>query len=220
MCELDFPSPRSALIAAGGAPVDPATAGRLPRPDVVIAADGGLAAARRLGLAVDLLIGDLDSVDADDVGGRDLDVERHPRDKDRTDLVLALDRARSLGARRVTVVSGGGGRLDHALGNLLVLAAPAYAAQEVDAVIGTARVTVVRGRRTLSADDGAIVSLFAVGGPARGVTTTGLRFALDGAELAPLSSLGLSNELDADTATVVVGHGVVLAVQPGPGDGE
>jgi thiamine pyrophosphokinase len=53
-----------------------------------------------------------------------------------------------------------------------------------------------------------------VGGPAEGVTTIGLRFPLHDARLLPGSTLGVSNELDGTTASVSVGAGVVLAIQP------
>lgn len=212
-------TPRSAIVVAGGAPVDPSLSTRLRDVEYVIAADAGLHSAERLGLSVDLLVGDLDSVDLAAVDDADLAIERHPPDKDRTDLVLALDRAATLDVERLTVVSGGGGRLDHALGNLLALASPAYADLRVDAWIGDARVTVIRGERALWASPGATVSLFAVGGPATGVTTTGLRYALDGAVLEPLSSLGVSNEFVDAAASVAVADGVLLAIQPAEEDG-
>lgn len=207
--------PRTVAVAVGGDPVDPGLAQRLPPFDLVIAADSGLHTARRLGLATDLLVGDLDSVDhalLDD----DLEVERHPRAKDQTDIELALDRARDHGATRVVVLSGGGGRLDHALANVLVLAAERYAGMAVEAHVGAARLAVVRGRHDLHDEAGATISLFAVGGPAYGVTTEGLRWALHDATLAPLSSLGVSNEFEGGPAAVTVRDGVVLAVRPGP----
>ena len=56
-------------------------------------------------------------------------VERHPVDKDATDLELALDYALAAGATRVTVVSGGGGaRLDHHLAELVLLGCDALRA--------------------------------------------------------------------------------------------
>src|SRR5690606_18850587 len=127
---------------------------------------------------------------------------------------LALECARDLEPRRLVVVSGGGGRLDHALGNLLVLASPRYAGAQIDAFVGDAQVAVIRDHRELSGPPGGLVSLFAVDGPARGVTTTGLRFALHDEVLEPLSSRGISNEFVDGTATVTVRSGTLLAIQP------
>lgn len=208
-------APRTVAVIAGGDPVDPLLAAHLGEIDYVIVADSGLHAALRLGLRTDLIVGDLDSVDRELLDGVEAEVERHPRAKDRTDLVLALDRARELGAGELIVVSGGGGRLDHALANVLVLAAPRYADVCVRAYIGRARIDVVRSRHATTGGSGEVVSLFAVDGPARGVTTTGLRYALRDETLEPLSSRGVSNEFEGGSASVAVADGTLLVIRPG-----
>jgi thiamine pyrophosphokinase len=60
------------------------------------------------------------------------------------------------------------------------------------------------------------VTLLAAHGPARGVTTEGLRYRLTGEDLQPGSTRGVSNELLADHARVHLEAGVLLAVQPDP----
>ena len=202
-------------VIAGGQAVSPATAGRIGHVDYVIAADSGLQAVERLGLTADLVVGDLDSVDPALLDRPGLEVDRHPPAKDQTDIVLALDRARDLGPRAVVVVSGGGGRLDHALANLLVLASPRYAQVRVRALIGDAEVAVVRDNHTMTAPAGTVVSLFAVDGPAHGVTTEGLRYPLRDEVLDPLSSRGVSNEFAGGPAAVRVADGVLLVIRPG-----
>ncbi|MFM8304148.1 MAG: thiamine diphosphokinase [Actinomycetota bacterium] len=193
-----------ARVLAGGTPL-------------VVAADSGLDHAHALGLRVDVVVGDLDSVsDAAVARARaaGTEFETHPVDKDATDLELALATARARGARRITVVGGGGGRHDHLLANALVLAIEDFADLELDALVGTARITVVRSRTELHGRPGALCSLLPVGGVARAVHTDGLRFPLHGEDLLPGSTRGISNELLGTTAVVTVGEGVVLAVQP------
>jgi thiamine pyrophosphokinase len=136
-------------------------------------------------------------------------------DKDASDLELAVAAAVAADASRIVVVGGDGGRLDHLLGNAFLLASDRWADIEIDAVLGDARIWVVRAERSIDGRVGELVSLYAVGGPARGVTTEGLRWALTGGELLPGSSLGLSNEFVAPAATVRVRGGVVLAIRPG-----
>src|SRR2546426_921733 len=58
-------------------------------------------------------------------------VERHPAAKDATDLELALAAALALEPERILVLGGAVGRLDHLLGELLLLAADVYAGVEV-----------------------------------------------------------------------------------------
>jgi thiamine pyrophosphokinase len=191
----------------------------LPAPSLVVAADGGLALAGPLGLEVDVLVGDLDSVDpvqlaaAEAAGTR---VERHPVAKDATDLALALFAARDAGADRITVVGGHGGRADHLLANWLLLASHELAGCEVRARSDAASIEVVRPGQPswLAGEVGALVSLIPVHGAAHGVTTGGLRFPLDGGTLEPGSSRGVSNEFSAPRASVELTDGVLLAVRP------
>jgi thiamine pyrophosphokinase len=204
---------RTAIVVCAGGPAR-ADLPEVPQDAVVIAADGGILEAERLGLHVDLLVGDLDSAPADAVA-RAPRVERHPVDKDASDLELAVAAAVAAEARRIVVVGGDGGRLDHLLGNAFLLASDRWADVEIDAVLGDARIWVVRDERTIEGRPGELISLYAVGGPARGVTTTGLRWSLSDSELLPGSSLGLSNEFVDPRATVRVREGVVLSIRPG-----
>jgi thiamine pyrophosphokinase len=204
---------RTAIVVCAGGPARAALP-EIPEDALVIAADGGILEAERLGLRIDLLVGDLDSAPPEAIA-RAPRVERHPTDKDESDLELAMDAAVAGGARRIVVVGGDGGRLDHLLGNAFLLGSDRWAAVEIDAVLGDARITVVRDERAIDGEVGELISLYAVGGLARGVTTEGLRWALRDGELSPGSSLGLSNEFAAPRATVRIGDGVVLAIQPG-----
>jgi thiamine pyrophosphokinase len=183
-----------------------------------VAADSGVDHALALGLAITVAVGDFDSVTdaglaaAGDAGAR---IERHPVAKDRTDLDLALVRALELGARRIVVVGGHGGRVDHFLANALLLGADRYAGAVIEARFGPARLHVVRHRITLAGAPGDLVSLLAVGGAAEGVTTTGLRYALHEETLEPASSRGVSNELAGPAASVALRRGTLLVVRPG-----
>lgn len=207
------------IVLAGGAALAPPLVRPIPRAERVIAADGGILHAPALGLTVDVLVGDLDStpnaavLEAVRAG---VVVHEHARDKDATDLELALDLARDEGAERVLVLGGHGGRLDHLLGNVGLLAAPRYRDLELTALLGTVVVTVVHARRTLSGRPGETVTLLAAHGGARGITTSGLAFALADGALEAGSSRGVSNRFLAARAEIEVGSGVLLVVQPEP----
>ena len=83
-----------AVIFANGALDDPAAAAALLRADDwLIAADGGLRHLRAIDHAPHVLIGDLDSVSAEEVAWAEAQgtrVLRYPPEKDDTDLELAL----------------------------------------------------------------------------------------------------------------------------------
>ena len=213
-------SPPTALVLLGGEPIEAPEPGVLAAAGVVVAADSGIDQAHRLGLHVDVAVGDFDSV-TDEGLARATEagavVERHPAAKDHTDLELALDAVASRGHSSVLVAGGDGGRLDHLLANALVMAADRFAHLEITSVgRGGSRLHVVRRSRTVEGEPGEYVTLLAVHGPAEGVRTHGLRFPLVGERLEPGSSRGVSNELTGHTARVELDAGVLLAVLPGP----
>jgi thiamine pyrophosphokinase len=201
------------VVVAGGSPPSSRALEEIPAGAPVIAADGGVDHALALGLDVELAIGDFDSAtpEALESAGR---TERHPVEKDATDLELALRAALALQPRRILVVGGIEGRLDHLFSELLILGAEDLAGVEVDAVLGEARVHVVRGERVLSGAEGELISLFALNGPAMGIETEGLAYPLRGETLMPGSSRGISNMFSATEARVSLERGLLLAVRP------
>jgi thiamine pyrophosphokinase len=214
---VDRPSD-TVIVFTGGDPVVADALGDLPRDAYVIAADSGLDHARRLGWAVDVAVGDFDSATPDAVDASRADgtvVEVHPRAKDHTDFELALQRAVARHPRRIVVVGGQGGRLDHLLANALTLSGPARAGIDVDMVTGAGRLHVVSGRRRLPGRRGELITLLALHGPAGGVTTDGLAFPLADETLHPGSSRGVSNQFERTEAWVSVTDGMVLVVIPG-----
>ena len=205
------------VVVAGGKP-DPGTVHAIPSGTPVVVADSGLERARDMGLDVTIAVGDFDSASVEAVhaaAAAGTRIERHPAEKDATDLELALDAALELGPRRIVVLAVIGDRLDHLLSTFLLLAAPRYAEVELDAQIGRAQVHVVRDQRILSGHSGELLSLFALLGPARGIRTEGLAYPLAGATLEPGSTRGVSNVFVTESALIAVEDGVLVAVRPG-----
>jgi thiamine pyrophosphokinase len=207
-----------AIVVVGGSPPDrrvPLAPGAL-----VVAADSGFDHACALGLAVDVLVGDLDSISpagleaARRTGVR---CETHPTDKDATDTELALAAAVAAGAGHVTLVTGApGDRLDHSLAVVLALGHPRLERVEVDAWIGATALHVVRGAstRTLAMRPGETATLLPIGGDATGITTTGLRYPLRDEALPAASSRGVSNVADHPRPTIGVRAGCLLVIRP------
>lgn len=202
------------LIFADGESPGQGMVDDLPSADLVIAADGGYRVASELGLEVDVLVGDLDSVAGVDIPEQ-LTVELHPEEKDATDLELAMELAMRREPGRVVVVGGSGGRFDHELAIAQLLCAPIWDdAIHIDWLTRRARCHVVRGRRTLHGDPGCLVSLLPVGGDALGVRTRGLKWELHGDTLGHGSTRGVSNVLQSPVADIRVERGCLLVVVP------
>lgn len=213
------PAVRRILVVAGGETAPPtALRAALPRVDLVVAADSGVHHARALGLHVDHVVGDLDSVRAADLDaavGAGAQVERFPAEKDQTDLELALERASALGGpgSSLVVVASAGGRLDHALANLLVLAAPEWAGCAVEAFVDRWHLQVLRDEsRTFSTRPGAMVTLLVLDAPSVRVTTDGLQYPLRDEPLRRFSTRGVSNVALGTACSVRVTGGVLFVL--------
>ena len=105
-----------AIVVAGGLHPPASLASRIGDHDLVVAADSGLEVALTLGLNVTHVVGDMDSVDAEvlaRIESTGVVVQRVPHDKDQVDTELAVLFARTLGATAITLITAGGGRLDH-----------------------------------------------------------------------------------------------------------
>lgn len=208
---------RHAQVIASHAAVGPVAASGA---TLVICADGGVAVALSAGRTVDLVVGDLDSASAGDLaraesaGAR---IEPHPATKDESDLELALAAAIERNVSSVTAHMASGGRLDHQLANLLVLASPRWAGARVDAWVGDDRVWVVRDTFELPLTPGDPVAIHPIGGPAT-VATRGLAFPLDDEVLEPTEARGIANRVVAVPAVVRVLEGVVMVISSTAGE--
>ncbi len=95
--------------------------------DRILCADGGTRHALALGVRPDLIIGDLDSADEGVVQkfrNDGVKIESHPRDKNETDLELAIHTAIELSPKQIVIIAALGGRLDQTLANITLLSDP------------------------------------------------------------------------------------------------
>lgn len=209
--------PRHAAVIAGG---DMTTSLTPPADSHVIAADSGYDHAMAAGTRVDVLVGDLDSISeaglahAEAAGVR---IERHDEAKDASDLELAFDVALLTKAPTIVLYGGEGGSLAHLLGVASLITSDRYENVAVRWHTGTGVAHVVRNHQPLTATAavGTAVSVLAVTG-AKGVSTHGLAWRLDGDELARGTSRGLSNLTNQPEFSVTVGSGVLLVIVEGP----
>jgi thiamine pyrophosphokinase len=130
--------------------------------ELVVAADGGARAARDTGFAIDLIVGDGDSLG--DTGlaeftAAGVAVERSPSDKDESDTELAVLACLARGATSIAIVGAFGGRVDHTLANVWLLALPALEGRHAELLDGRTCITLLRapGRDGLPATASPVV---------------------------------------------------------------
>ncbi|GIV97326.1 MAG: thiamine pyrophosphokinase [Herpetosiphonaceae bacterium] len=176
-----------------------------------IAADGGARYLLALGVRPDLVIGDLDSLPEEllaALADQGTQIERHPAEKEETDLELALLRAVEQGASRMIVLAALGGRHDQHLANLLLLAHPQLQRREVMILDGSWEIRLISESVEITGRPGEIVSLLPLG-TAHGVTTEGLYYPLRDESLLLGPARGVSNILLGERARIIVREGLL-----------
>ncbi|MDX2438195.1 MAG: thiamine diphosphokinase [Acidobacteriota bacterium] len=188
-------TPRLTALAAGAHPL--------------LAADGGANHLARIGLRPAAVIGDLDSITESTRSwlGEEPIIER--RDQDRTDLDKGLEYAfEELGVKNLTVLAATGGRVDHDLGNLGLLARLALGTRLV--FEGDAhRLLAIRGEDRLESIPGETWSFWAYD-PNTSVTVGGVRWPINNAAIDAGNRPSISNEAVAETVRISATGGSVV----------
>jgi thiamine pyrophosphokinase len=189
---------------------------------LVVAADAGAVGAERLGLPIDLIVGDGDSLGEDGIARfREAGIELRlsPMEKDESDTELAVLACLERAPGRITVLGGFGGlRLDHTLANVSLLAMPELRGLDVRLLDSRTRVRLLQANEApaslaLPGRIGDLVSLLPFGEPAEGISTEGLAYSLRGEPLALGRVRGLSNVRSASGAAVHLERGRLLVLE-------
>lgn len=181
--------------------------------DLVIAVDGGLDHIVSWGLEADVVVGDFDSVDAQNLQRAKScgsEIVQYPQDKDATDTELALVLADERGASEITVLGCWGQRRDHELATTLCLCAKKFSHIAITATDGQRLMWVLHDVVDLEQPSGSVLSLIAVLGDVVGITTSGLRWQLDDETLKVATGRGISNVCESRKQHISIKSGVLL----------
>jgi len=185
---------------------------------VVLCADGGADTAHAYGVIPYAVIGDLDSLSPNACAeGLSERVIRVDADNTGTDVQKVLRYAVDLGVREAKLVGFTGGRTDHWLWNLSMLKLFCDA-MRLCIIDDYCEIRLIRGTVKMRAQTGQKISLTPLGGEATGVTTRGLKFALNGEVLALGVRDGISNEVTDSLVEIKVERGDLLVVVQREGD--
>ena len=202
---------KTALIFGGGAFSLPEEWPLTEKADLILAADHGADYAVRLGLSVDVVVGDLDSLAGDVPPGAEL--VRLRAEKDDTDLAVAIKEAVHRGARKILLLCCFGGRADQTLATYQTMLNTAEDGIEIFGLDETTTVSVATPEHSVTATKkDRYLSVFCLGEQAKGVTIQGVKYPLDRASLSADYPLGVSNEIVEDHAAVSVEQGALLVM--------
>lgn len=175
--------------------------------DLYVAIDGGLNHCAALGITPLFLIGDMDSVDPEiqKTFPHIHEIKFH-RDKDATDLELGIDFLMKKNPKSITIFAGFGERVDHSLATIMLLTR--YRGK-LFLETKTEILGVIDKTLELTTQMGQTFSLIPLNGPAKGITTDGLKWELSNAQL-DKNFIGISNEALSQSILVSVKSGDLL----------
>jgi len=175
--------------------------------DMIIAADGGLNAAKECGLSPDYVIGDFDSLGKIP---KNENITVLPAVKDTTDMFEAIALGVKNGCNKIHVYGGTGGRLDHTIANIQLL--KYFAERGVTLFIHGKDFTITsvsNGVMYAEGEKGGYISVFSLSDVSEGVTLKNLKYELSGYDLTSAFPLGVSNEFTGNTAEISVRNGTL-----------
>ena len=166
--------------------------------DIFICADGAYNWVRGR-FSVDVILGDMDSVDARNIEDNGIEKILFPAEKDYTDGHLAVEFAVKRGYKRIEIYGAGGGRLDHQVANLYLLKLCKDLGADGIIVGGGERVYFANGDFKLNVNKNSIVSVVPFSDAAHITNTSGLKYPIENKiinkHLIGISNIAVDNEI-------------------------
>lgn len=185
--------------------------------DYICVADSGLDWVVENGVEFDHVLGDMDSLKDKSLldsipSGK---ITLLPSDKDDTDTVFGLRFLKEIGATKITLIGGGGGRIDHLLGIVSLF--------ETDLApdiwyTNREQIHFVKGFYNLGNFIGFSISVYPVGKVVCSINSYGLKWDLSEVEWT-YKSIGISNSVESRDSWIDTKDNKVLLIIPVEGKG-
>jgi thiamine pyrophosphokinase len=188
-----------------------------------IAADRGLETADNLGINVDLILGDYDSVDKNilDKYRKTAEVLTYPPEKDYTDTHIAVKKAVEKivadglkDSAAIYIAGATGTRLDHTITNIFVLDEALKAGVSAFIIDRHNKIYIKNSKFTIKKSEqfGDYVSFIPMSEEVK-ITLEGMKYNLTDFELTQGNSLCQSNEIVGDEAKIKIEYGKVIVIE-------
>lgn len=178
-------------------------------PDLILCADGGYDHAKNAGVIPDFLIGDFDSLSGSVQPG--IETITFPAEKDDTDTGLCLRAAIKQGCDDILIIGGLGGRFDHALANVQLMASAADQVTRIAMKDGKNYITVLKdGQMRVPKKNNAHLSVLSLSNVSLGVFLEGVKYPLSDYTMTRTFPLGVSNEFAENEAWISVRKGTLF----------
>lgn len=179
--------------------------------DFIICADNGYSVAKDSGIIPDIIIGDFDSIMI--ALPSDIETIKLPVEKDVTDTLACVKYAINKGFKKIIIIGGIGGRLDHTMANLQCLLYGLTAGVEMilrdeNNIVSLHFPSEIKIKK----EENFKLSLFSFSDICAGISTKGLKYPLFNDQLSQGFPLGVSNEFTSEYASVIFKSGILLLI--------
>lgn len=178
--------------------------------DLIIAADGGYRYLINANISPDLIIGDFDSLG--DIPDGENVIRLNPV-KDITDMDAAMQIGIEKGYSEFHIYGACGGRIDHTLANIQLVASAASKDMKAFIHDGKTVITALCNESIKFTNDyKGYISVFSHSDECTGVTLKGLKYPLENAVLSNKFPLGVSNEFIGCESEISIANGILILV--------
>ena len=182
---------------------------------LIIGVDGGAEHILKLKLIPNVILGDFDSLSKKTkqaLKKYSIEYVRYPRKKDFTDGELAIKFAIKRGFKDIIVTGLLGTRVDHLLGNILLLLKKEYADINLKIVEGKQEIYLIRKHTIIHGKKGDTISFIPIDGSVNDITSAGLEYDLGNYKLSLQGNRGISNRMTKNQAELTIKKGILLVI--------
>jgi len=183
---------------------------------LTVCCDGGARHFRNLKIKPDIIIGDMDSIDPDQLAmyaALEIKIIKYSPNKDYTDTEIALDYALGLKPRKIYIWCSLGGRIDHTLANIFLLLKGQKKGIETFLIDEYCEAFVLDKEDSFTNEKGKTVSLLSLTPSVTGITLSGFAYPLVRGSLKLGETRGISNMINKNRAGIQIKKGNLLVIK-------
>lgn len=184
--------------------------------DYLICADGGLEKVSNYGIIPDIIIGDFDSVDGNVLKQYEskIPVKKFPSEKDFTDMELAVELAISKGYKNIILTGASGSRLDHTLGNILLMEKYFKNGVSISIIDNNNEMKIISDNAELFIEykEGYYISIIPITESIQGLCLEGFKYNLDNVDVKRGSTLCISNQIKDNKGKITLRKGRAIVI--------
>lgn len=183
--------------------------------DYIIAVDKGLEILDKINIEPDYIVGDFDSINKDILlKYTNSKIKKLNPEKDFSDTHVALKLAIELKSNSIYILGALGKRMDHAIANIHILKEAIDNGVECKIIDSNNEIQLItKGESKIQNLEYKYISLIPLTTKVNGITLIGFKYPLNDATLEIGHSIGISNELVDNEATIIIKTGILIMIK-------